>query len=169
MPACLHREETHDHALRPRPVRRSRDTDVGVPPGNGRRGRRGGGSRYRNCRRSRPLSCRRPGHCHQLRHLRQVNTHQPRLLTLHHIAQRGRRQCSERAIAAAGHPLREGLWHKLMLARYRSGHAAGALAVYQEARRILADELGAGPGPRLRQRHDQILRRAARLDISPAT
>jgi DNA-binding SARP family transcriptional activator len=42
---------------------------------------------------------------------------------------------SEREIAAAEHPLREELWHKLMLARYRSGHQAGALAAYQEARR----------------------------------
>jgi DNA-binding SARP family transcriptional activator len=55
-----------------------------------------------------------------------------------------------------------------MLARHRSGHAADALAAYQEARRILADELGAEPETRLRQLHDQILRRAARRAVRAA-
>src|SRR3989442_9586159 len=46
----------------------------------------------------------------------------------------------------AEYPLREGLRAQLMLALYRSGRQADALAVYQDARRALVDELGLDPG-----------------------
>ena len=45
---------------------------------------------------------------------------------------------------AAAHPLREHLHALLMLALYRDGRQAEALAAYQHARRVIVDELGAG-------------------------
>jgi DNA-binding SARP family transcriptional activator/Flp pilus assembly protein TadD len=58
---------------------------------------------------------------------------------------------------AAAHPLREHLHTLLMLALYRDGRQAEALAAYRHARRVLVDELGAEPGAELRGLHRQIL------------
>jgi DNA-binding SARP family transcriptional activator/streptogramin lyase len=61
------------------------------------------------------------------------------------------------------YPLRERLRAQLMLALYRSGRQVDALAVYQETRRMLLDELGLEPGPQLHDlerailTHDQAL------------
>jgi len=55
------------------------------------------------------------------------------------------------------HRLREGLWHLLVLALYRSGRPADALAAYGRARDILIDELGVEPGDELRRLHAQVL------------
>ena len=55
------------------------------------------------------------------------------------------------------HPLREGLWALLMVALYRDGRQADALATYQRARNWLADELGLDPGLQLQQLEQQIL------------
>jgi predicted ATPase/DNA-binding SARP family transcriptional activator len=55
------------------------------------------------------------------------------------------------------HPLREGVWALLMVALYRDGRQADALAAYQRARTWLADELGLDPGVELRQLEQQIL------------
>jgi len=59
--------------------------------------------------------------------------------------------------ALAGNPFRERLWGQLMLALYRSGRQADALETFQEARRVLADELGLEPGPELRRMQEAIL------------
>ena len=66
----------------------------------------------------------------------------------------------------ARYPLREGLRGQHMLALYRSGRQAEALAAYQEARRVLADELGIEPSPALRELERMILRQDASLDVA---
>jgi DNA-binding SARP family transcriptional activator len=55
------------------------------------------------------------------------------------------------------HPLREGLYHLLMLALCQEGRHADAVTVYHSARRALITELGAEPGPDLRGLHQRIL------------
>ncbi|MET8169242.1 BTAD domain-containing putative transcriptional regulator [Streptomyces sp. NPDC005329] len=57
----------------------------------------------------------------------------------------------------AEYPLREALRGSLMIALCRSGRQADALAVYDEGRRFLVDELGLEPSPRLRALHAEIL------------
>jgi predicted ATPase/DNA-binding SARP family transcriptional activator len=56
------------------------------------------------------------------------------------------------------HPYREGLWRQLMLALYRSGRQADALAAYHRARRALEEQLGIEPGPELQALEQAILR-----------
>ena len=68
----------------------------------------------------------------------------------------------------AEQPLRERLRGQLMLALYRSGRQAEALHAYQEARRVLLDELGIEPGPALQRLHGEILRQERSLDAVPA-
>ncbi len=55
------------------------------------------------------------------------------------------------------HPLRERLWAQRMLALYRSGRQAEALAVYRQARAHLVGELGIEPGAELRDLEARIL------------
>lgn len=62
-------------------------------------------------------------------------------------------------------PLDEGLWVLLATARYRLGRQSDALAAIAEARRVLADEIGVDPGPRLRTLERDILDHAPSLDV----
>jgi DNA-binding SARP family transcriptional activator len=62
----------------------------------------------------------------------------------------------ERLVAQNRH--RERLRGQLMLALYRAGRQADALAAYQDARRALVEELGLEPTPQLQQLHAAILR-----------
>jgi DNA-binding SARP family transcriptional activator/tetratricopeptide (TPR) repeat protein len=57
----------------------------------------------------------------------------------------------------ARHPLRENFHSQLMLALYRCGRQAEALAEYERARDVLVAELGIEPGPGLRDLHQRIL------------
>jgi YVTN family beta-propeller protein len=65
------------------------------------------------------------------------------------------------------YPLRERLREQLMLALYRSGRQAEALAAYQSARRELVEELGIEPGHALRDLEQRILRHDAELEAPP--
>ena len=65
----------------------------------------------------------------------------------------------------AGQPLHERFHAQLMLALYRSGRGAEALAAYDRARGLLARHLGAEPGPELRDLHLRILREDTDLAI----
>ena len=55
------------------------------------------------------------------------------------------------------YPYREGLRAQLMLALYRADRQADALQAYQDARRMLVEELGIEPGERLRELERGIL------------
>jgi tetratricopeptide (TPR) repeat protein len=55
------------------------------------------------------------------------------------------------------HALRERFHSQLMLALYRCGRQAEALAAYRHARDTLVGELGTEPGPGLRELHQRIL------------
>jgi DNA-binding SARP family transcriptional activator len=68
----------------------------------------------------------------------------------------------ERLVAEA--PLREERWRLLVLAQYRAGRQADALASLRRARSALADELGIDPGPLLRSLEAEVLAQSPALD-----
>ncbi|WP_433512317.1 BTAD domain-containing putative transcriptional regulator [Nonomuraea sp. CA-143628] len=61
-----------------------------------------------------------------------------------------------RALVGA-YPLRERAWARLLDALRQAGRRAEALAAYQEARRVLVDELGLEPGTELVEAHRRAL------------
>jgi DNA-binding SARP family transcriptional activator len=61
-------------------------------------------------------------------------------------------------------PLSERLWRLLMVALYRSGRQADALAAYGRARETLLDQLGLEPSVELRETEGMILRQDPALD-----
>jgi predicted ATPase/DNA-binding SARP family transcriptional activator len=80
---------------------------------------------------------------------------------------------------AREHPFRERFHALLIIALYRSGRQADALAAYRSARDALVDELGVEPGPELRALELAVLRQdpglmrvnpasAAAPDVGPA-
>ncbi|HST19174.1 MAG TPA: BTAD domain-containing putative transcriptional regulator [Gaiellaceae bacterium] len=69
--------------------------------------------------------------------------------------------------ALADSPFRERLWGQLMLALYRSGRQADALETFQEARRVLAEELGLEPGPELRRLQEAIFAQDPAIAVAP--
>jgi DNA-binding SARP family transcriptional activator len=65
------------------------------------------------------------------------------------------------------HPLRERLWAQLMVALYRSGRHAEALAAYRDARRHFVDELGLEPGVPLKRLELAVLLQDPALSYDP--
>jgi DNA-binding SARP family transcriptional activator/tetratricopeptide (TPR) repeat protein len=63
------------------------------------------------------------------------------------------------------HPYREDLCRQVMLALYRTGRQAEALAAYQDLRHRLVDELGIEPGTALRDLEVAILRQDPAIDL----
>lgn len=66
------------------------------------------------------------------------------------------------------HPLHEPIRRLHVLALYRAGRQADALAAYEDARRVLAEELGVDPSPVLADLHLKVLRHDPALDPSAA-
>lgn len=64
----------------------------------------------------------------------------------------------ELTVLSKEHPLRERIWIHLMLALYRSGRQAEALAAYRELTAVLAEELGVEPAAEVRALHQAILK-----------
>jgi DNA-binding SARP family transcriptional activator len=71
---------------------------------------------------------------------------------------------SELELAVALDPYRERFHAQLMVALYRSGRQAGALAAFQRARSRLVDDLGLEPGRELCDLERAVLRQAPELD-----
>ncbi|MFD9697609.1 BTAD domain-containing putative transcriptional regulator [Lentzea sp. NPDC059081] len=74
---------------------------------------------------------------------------------------------AELAARAARHPLDERTAGQYLLALHRSGRTADALRHYQRLRGRLVEELGADPGPRLRELHQRILAADSTLSVAP--
>jgi DNA-binding SARP family transcriptional activator len=68
------------------------------------------------------------------------------------------RVVGELAALVEEEPLRERPRRQLMLALYRSGRQADALAAYREGRRLFVEQLGIEPGPALQELERAILR-----------
>jgi DNA-binding SARP family transcriptional activator/ABC-type transport system substrate-binding protein/DNA-binding beta-propeller fold protein YncE len=71
----------------------------------------------------------------------------------------------ELEVLVAREPTRERLAGQLMLALYRSGRQADALAAYRAVRRSLVEELGLEPGPDLRRLEAAVLAHDPALDL----
>ncbi len=70
----------------------------------------------------------------------------------------------ELEVLVSEEPLREERWRLLVLALYRCGRQADALAALRRARTVLAEELGVDPGPALRALESEVLAQSPALD-----
>jgi predicted ATPase/DNA-binding SARP family transcriptional activator len=92
-------------------------------------------------------------------------------LAIEHDLNKGRHRdvIAELEALVAAEPLRERLHELLMLALYRSGRQADALAAYRQARDVLVEQLGLEPGPSLRELEQAILGHDPRIDARRST
>jgi DNA-binding SARP family transcriptional activator/ABC-type glycerol-3-phosphate transport system substrate-binding protein len=75
---------------------------------------------------------------------------------------------SELSAMVDAQPLRERLWEQLLLALYRAGRQAEALAAYSRCRQALAEELGVEPSARLQRLHVRMLQQDPTLEAPRA-
>lgn len=75
--------------------------------------------------------------------------------------------CSELSQAVVEQPLRERLWSQLILALYRSGRQADALAAFTRLREQLTEQLGIDPSPELVRLHEALLAQRDELEWRP--
>lgn len=80
-----------------------------------------------------------------------------RLTALEDRLERQAPPVAELEALVAAHPTRERLTGQLVLALYRSGRQADALAAYRDARRRLVEEHGLEPSPELRELERRVL------------
>ncbi|WP_308249857.1 AfsR/SARP family transcriptional regulator [Sphaerisporangium fuscum] len=80
---------------------------------------------------------------------------------------RHREQISELKELTSNYPICEGFYSRLMLALYRSERRSEALAVYQQLRAMLNDELGLEPSQPVQRLQQAILRGDPSLDLPP--
>jgi predicted ATPase/DNA-binding SARP family transcriptional activator len=73
---------------------------------------------------------------------------------------------AELELLVATHPLRDRLRGQLMIALYRSGRQADALACYRRGRDVLVQEYGLDPGAELRELERRILQQDESLDLA---
>lgn len=86
-----------------------------------------------------------------------LNTHQD-LIEVELALGRHAELIGEIQVLLAGHPYRERLWAQFVLALYRCGRQAEALAACRKAYRVFSHELGIDPGPQLKDLESLVLR-----------
>ncbi|MCP2262592.1 DNA-binding transcriptional activator of the SARP family [Streptoalloteichus tenebrarius] len=110
-------------------------------------------------------------HIGQRLHTHLVGLEESRLCTLEQCFEaelrlgRHHELLSELSALASQHPVHENLQAQYMLALYRSGRQAQALAVFRQLRRTLAEELGLEPSQRIRRLHEAMLAVDPVLDV----
>jgi len=104
------------------------------------------------------------GHLEEMR-----NTAVEEALEAHLVLGHHHEVCGLAEEAAAAEPLRERRWASLMLALYRAGRQADALAAYQRLRNTLAEQLGLDPSPRLSRLEHDILAQSPGLEWTGIT
>jgi len=77
--------------------------------------------------------------------------------------------CGELSQLVAEHPLRERSWEHLMVALYRSGRQAEALAAFRRLRATLVEQLGIEPSPALARLNAAILDQSPELEWTGAS
>jgi predicted ATPase/DNA-binding SARP family transcriptional activator len=104
------------------------------------------------------------GHLDEMRKLAVEEALEAHLASGHH-----HEVCGLAGEAVAAEPLRERRWAALMLALYRAGRQADAVAAYRRLRATLADQLGLDPSPQLARLEHDILTQSPDLDWADAT
>jgi DNA-binding SARP family transcriptional activator len=82
---------------------------------------------------------------------------------------RHHRLLSELSVLVERYPMHENFYAQFIVALYRSGRPAQAVAAYSRLRRVLSEELGLDPSPPMRQLHEAVLGADSLLDLPTRT